>query len=242
LRKETEFQQRKYTVTASGSETLGIDVIRFSPKGDLLATGCHVENSKGTAPGTGHGGIIDIFDTRDWRHLAALGAGKGGQWGHSSAVRAFDWSKDGRYIHSVDLSHDLLHWNINLEESSKRDGSGMGDTPWETWSITKGWPVFGMYRHVKGSIKHMDGTSVKAMDVTDPNSVDPNQSLVVAQDGVVALYKYPCTNNQDGGHYFTGHSSHVTNAKFDRTDGMNPGYAVSTGGHDLAAFQWRITR
>lgn len=109
------------------------------------------------------------------------------------------------------------------------------DTEWDTFSTHVGWPVQGV---IKGT-GFFPG-QIKAMDMTDVNMVDVNddKSLIVCGDdfGQVVLYKYPCTNIGDQANVGTGHASHVTNVKFTK----DSKYVISTGGHDLSVFQWRV--
>jgi len=213
----------------------GIDEIRFSPKGDLLATASH--------SGGGHKCAIDIIMTSDptpknWKRQCSLEAHGGGNVTH------VDWAKNGTVLKSTDNNPELMYWDVDagLKEKQgakiKNEAGGAQtycDTDWATFSTHVGWPVQGI---IKGT-GFFPG-QIKAMDMTDVNMVDVNEdkSLIACGDdfGQVVLYRYPCTNIKDEANVGTGHASHVTNVKFTN----DSKHVISTGGHDLSVFQWRV--
>ena len=88
------------------------------------------------------------------------------------------------------------------------------------------------------------GPGGKNMDTDDTNMVDWDKKrnlLALGDDfGQVVMYEYPCTNTKDKGKIYDGHSSHVTNVKFNNPDGETSTHLISAGGHDLSVMQWRI--
>ena len=61
-------------------------------------------------------------------------------------------------------------------------------------------------------------------------------SLQLTITSNVRLYNYPILKKQVEGMVLYGHSSHVTNVKFDRDDE----YLYSTGGEDQSVMQWKV--
>lgn len=51
-----------------------------------------------------------------------------------------------------------------------------------------------------------------------------------------AVWPAPCSNPQMERSTFKGHSAHVTNVAFSSDDSR----LISTGGNDMAVFQWRV--
>lgn len=64
--------------------------------------------------------------------------------------------------------------------------------------------------------------------------------MATADDkGHVSVYRYPSPVDSPAGHVLaTGHSSHVTNVKFNK----DSTYLYSTGGNDTAVMQWKVTQ
>lgn len=52
----------------------------------------------------------------------------------------------------------------------------------------------------------------------------------------VKLFNWPCVVEDAPAYSYGGHSSHVTAVRWSADEN----YAVSTGGHDRAVFQWRL--
>ena len=67
-----------------------------------------------------------------------------------------------------------------------------------------------------------------------------NGELLITSDdfGSVNLYNYPVVSKGNGSKTGKGHSSHVTNARFNKSDA----YVVTTGGNDRSVMQWKVTQ
>jgi len=229
LKQEAQMHFRKFT----NEKNMGIDELRFNPKGDLLATGAHSEG-KG-----GHGGIIDIIKTdspnaSEWRLQSEL-------VGHTSWVNHLDWDVTGNFIHSTDGNPELLYWDVSDKNAKKIERLPAGktslqDTEWASWSLHVGWPVQGIIRKMPGQVKQMDMTDANMVDI------DGDKKLIAVgdDDGQVVLYNYPCTRKDDGMKVYGGHSSHVCNVKFTTDKDVKEKRLISVGGHDLSVFQWRV--
>lgn len=69
------------------------EVIRYSPQGDMLATGSHDNN-------------IYVYDVKkDYQLICKFAK-------HNSFVTALDWSKDQQYIRSVCGAYEKLYFNV----------------------------------------------------------------------------------------------------------------------------------
>lgn len=91
-----------------------------------------------------------------------------------------------------------------------------------------GWPVQGIFP------PEFDGTDINSCDRSHNN-----QWVATADDrGMVKVYNYPCLKNTAEYAEGIGHSSHVTNVRWNVDDS----YLVTCGGNDRCIFQWKINR
>ncbi|CAM9501528.1 unnamed protein product, partial [Heterosigma akashiwo] len=78
-------------------------------------------------------------------------------------------------------------------------------------------------------------------DGTDINSVDRSKNgklLATADDfGNVRIFNYPVVEKEAQFIAGKGHSSHVTNVRFNADDT----YLLTTGGNDRTVLQWKLT-
>eukprot|EP00657_Telonema_sp_P-1_P009625 TRINITY_DN3858_c0_g1_i3.p1 TRINITY_DN3858_c0_g1~~TRINITY_DN3858_c0_g1_i3.p1 ORF type:complete len:533 (+),score=159.66 TRINITY_DN3858_c0_g1_i3:119-1717(+) len=216
-----EFQKRNFSGLHNFPSNGGIDELRFSPDGTMLATGSHSEGKGGT------GGKVDIFQVANSFPWRAVAQGEG----HSSFIRHLDWTANSKYLHSSDANPELLFWSKDGNRLTS-GASALKNETWATFSCEVGWPVQGVIRKLPGFVKEMDMTDINMVDVS------PDQKLMVSGDdfGHVTLYHYPCTNKEDGANLYEGHSSFVINVKWSK-DGK---YVLSAGGHDKTIMQWRL--
>jgi microtubule-associated protein-like 6 len=137
--------------------------------------------------------------------------------------------------------YEILFSDANNGAQITDGATKLLETEWQTWSLTLGWPVIGIW---SGS-----------MDGTDINNVDRSPSgkyLATCDDfGKVNLYNWPALREKGSQHSaFTGHSSHVTCLKWlsaltasekkqsfkkIKTDD----FLISIGGEDKCVFQWK---
>ena len=77
-----------------------------------------------------------------------------------------------------------------------------------------------------------DGSDINAVDRSPLGSV-----LATADDfGMVKLFRYPCATEKAKNIEFSGHSSHVTNVRFN----CSGEELLSVGGNDKCLFVWRV--
>eukprot|EP00658_Telonema_sp_P-2_P077592 TRINITY_DN7051_c0_g1_i8.p1 TRINITY_DN7051_c0_g1~~TRINITY_DN7051_c0_g1_i8.p1 ORF type:complete len:684 (+),score=158.29 TRINITY_DN7051_c0_g1_i8:706-2757(+) len=219
LRQVAQFQKRNFTQLPMFPNQGGIDELRFSPDGCMLATGSHSEGKNAT------GGAVDVWRTDKWTLMSSCK-------GHTSFVRHVDWTVDSQYLQSSDGNPELLFWSARDGAQLKGGATMLKNAKRASFSTNVGWPVQGVIRKLPGFVKEMDMTDINMCDVS------PDESLLVSGDdfGNVALYNYPCTNKADAAALYTGHSSFVMNVKFSK-DGR---YVMSAGGHDNTILQWRV--
>jgi microtubule-associated protein-like 6 len=138
-------------------------------------------------------------------------------------VKHLDWSADGSCIQSSDQAYELLYFDTT---SGKQVKGSCRDTSWTTYSCCLGFPVMGIWP------PDSDGTDINALDRS------PTSELVLTADdkGKVKLFNWPCVVEDAPSYCYGGHSSHVTSVRWS----SDQSYAVSTGGHDRAVFQWKL--
>ena len=151
---------------------------------------------------------------------------------NSSAITAFDWTRDGRYIRTIDQAYAKLYYDLETGKQDPHGQDNLSDTSlWVQNTCKLGWATQGVY--------------MPGMDGTDINSVDANETntLVVASDdfGTVSLYRYPVPHNKHQCHRFSGHSEHVVRARFAKSNPSgDQDVIITTGGQDKAVMQWRL--
>lgn len=91
-----------------------------------------------------------------------------------------------------------------------------------------GWPVQGIW------------PSANNIQLSDIDAVDrhvSNKVLATADDfGLIKLFRYPVVKEGSKFGSYTGHSSHVTNVRWNIED-----HLISTGGNDKCVFIWHMT-
>ncbi len=190
-----------------------IQELRYSPDNTKLAVGSH-------------DCYIDIYEVPKYRILFKMKK-------HSSFITHLDWSEDSEYLHSNCGAYELLFWDINSGKQLTSGASALRDEKWATWSCVLGWPVQGVFK------PEWDGSDVNMVDRSN-HEIDGEYKLLAASDdfGKISIYRYPCVNKGAKGKILKGHSSHVTNVKFNHQDT----YIYSTGGEDQCVMQWKLSQ
>jgi microtubule-associated protein-like 6 len=186
-----------------------IQDVKFSPDGTKLAVSSH-DNK------------IYVYDvTAGFSLKATCGA-------HNSFITHFDFSADSNFIQSNCGAYELLFHDAETGKQEPGGATKLRNTEWATWTCVLGWPV----QYIWPAFA----------DGTDINSVDRSPSgrfLALADDsGKVKLFNYPVVTPSAASKSFDGHSSHVTNVRFNPTET----HLLSVGGNDRAVFQWVFRR
>jgi len=160
--------------------------------------------------------------------LGADGSVKAKCEAHNSYITHIDYTADGKAVRSTCGGYELL---FHGTESGQQDPSGaskLKDAEWASETCTLGWGVQGIWP------EGADGTDINAVDKSN------NGELLITSDdfGSVNLYNYPVVSKGNGSKTGKGHSSHVTNARFNKSDA----YVVTTGGNDRSVMQWKVTQ
>jgi WD40 repeat protein len=186
--------------------------LKFSPDGTMLAVGSH-------------DAVIDVYNAQTLKLVSRIKK-------HSSAITHLDWSLDSLYLHSTCQAYELLYFSARSGKQITEGASSLKDEGWATWTAVLGWPVQGIYR------SEMDGTDVNMVHRSHRVHGDGYKLLAVGEDSsLLRVYRYPCLKKNAGSLVGRGHSSHVTNVRFNMTDT----YLYSTGGEDQCVMQWKIT-
>jgi WD40 repeat protein len=184
-----------------------IETMEYSPNEEYLAVGSHDNN-------------IYLVETKAYKQVKKL-------TGHSSFLKAIDWTADNKYIRSVCGAHELLFFNA---KTKKRDAAGASNTVpmlWADQTCQFGWTVQGIIP------SGCDGTHINTV------CLNPDQSLIATGDdyGLVSLFRNPALNKHKAKRY-RGHSEHVTHVRFSASGAL----MFSTGGQDQTMIQWRVAK
>jgi len=190
-----------------------VDAIAFSPDGKKVAAGSWDQTIR----------IIDPFNSKELRVLK----------GHTSSITHLNFSVDSKLLQTNSRDYEILYWDV---ESGKRLDAIDITVEWDRWNCVLGWPVQGVFWNSE------DGTDVNCTIVSggNTNEDEGGTKIVVTGDdtGHVSVYKWPVLAKKPKVIQYSGHSAHVTNTRFTRAD--NQKYLFSTGGGDLATFQWAV--
>lgn len=192
-----------------------IQELKYSPDNSKLAVGSH-------------DCYIDIYDVKqNYKLLFQMKK-------HSSFITHLDWSLDSQYLQSNCGAYELLFWSADSGKQLTSGGTMLRDEKWASWSCVLGWPVQGIFQ------ANWDGSDVNMVDRShSPLSEGKDEVVACADDfSQIRIYKFPCLKREQGSIVLSGHSSHVTNVKFNSEDS----YLYSTGGEDQCVMQWKISK
>ena len=182
-----------------------IEALAFSPDSTLLAT-------------AGADRLVRVFANVDGRFtLVAKCAG------HSTTVRALDWSEDNKTLRSQCANLELLHWSMPSGKPATKD---VRDVRWATHAATVGFPVMGVWEDGKSSSRVI-------------NAVDRSrgESFVATGDdaGDVRVLHYPCVVRGAPSRRYRAHGSHVVAVRFSADDA----WLASAGSVDRTLMVWK---
>lgn len=178
-----------YTHHTDGSEP--IQVVTFSPNGNLLALGSR-DN------------YIYIYQVNE---DATKYSRVGRCMGHSSFITHLDWSMDGQYLRSNSGDYELLFWNPGICRQISQPSS-LKDVNWATHTCIISFETIGIWP------EGADGT-----DINNCSRSGDGKLLATGDDfGKVKLFSHPACQPKSLHHSYGGHSSHVTNVSFLQDD------------------------
>jgi len=152
-----------------------------------------------------------------------------------------DISQDSCFLQSTCGAYELLFWDLNSGKQITAGASMLRDERWATWTCNLGWPVQGIYPPVT------DGTYINSVDRSNSSiystshKSDKKSPYLLAtgnDNGKVCVHNYPCTIKGSKFVEGRGHSSHVTNVRWNYDDT----YLISVGGEDQCVMYWRVTK
>ena len=188
------------------------EVMSYSPDESMLAVG-------------GHDDAVFLYKIEEGQYKLIRAANE-----FTSGVTAIDWSRDSRYIRSIDQAYAKLYHDASTGEQLPSGESNLADENiWASNTCKLGWATQGVF------LPGYDGTDINAVDA------NMDRTLLTAGDdlGGVFLYRYPVTNNKLSCFRFTGHSEHVPRVRFFAQGGETT-HVISVGGFDRAVMQWAL--
>jgi len=186
-----------------------ISDIKYSPDGKQLAIGSH-DNK------------IYLYDTTKGYAYKGIKCEA-----HNSYITHFDYTSDGKYLRSTCGAYELLFHSASNGAQDPSGASKLKNTEFSSETCTLGWGVQGIWPEAA------DGTDINAVC----KSADGKLVATADDFGAVKVYQYPCVSQGNGSVEGKGHSSHVTNVRFQQGDG----YMITTGGNDRSILQWKLS-
>ena len=202
----------RYKKTNNESQKNAIQILKYSPNGEILAVAGIDGNNKGTIH-------IFLYNAKKKYNLIKK------LRGHTSRINHLDYSEDNEYIQSCSSSYELLYHSIENGKQITRISS-LSDTKWATWTCIFGWPVQGIWPECSS------GDDINSCDV------DKKRRVIVTGDDFskVKLFRYPSPVEKAAYYQYNGHSSHVTCVRFMKDNK----HVISIGGNDKSIFQFKF--
>lgn len=185
-----------------------ISDIKYSPDGFTLAIGSH-DNT------------IYLHDVNNSYTVRAMCTK------HNSFITHFDFSMDSATLQSNCGAYELLFYNT-VDGTQNPSASSVKNVEWSTWTCPLGWPVQGIWPD------ESEGVNINAAHRSNSKDL----VAVVDESGHLNIYNYPCLEKGAKNIEGRGHSSHVTNVRFNKVDS----HLVTLGGNDRSVFVWKLTK
>ena len=135
--------------------------------------------------------------------------------------------------------YEILYWQASTCKQLTQVQQ-IRDLVFKTNSCTLSFNTLGIWN--SSDISASSSSSSSSLDGTDINACasSNSQQLLASVDdfGKVCLYSYPCNTVKSEKRSYQGHSSHVTNVTFINNDTR----LITTGGNDMAVFQWAVIK
>ncbi|XP_077381859.1 echinoderm microtubule-associated protein-like 6 isoform X9 [Festucalex cinctus] len=181
--------------------------VRFSPDNRFLAVGCAE-------------GAVDFYDLSLGSALNRIGYCKD----VPGRVIQMDFSADSKRIQ---VSTSAYARQVHEVPSGKivSEASQVERITWATWTSIVGEEVLGIWP------RNADKADVNCACVSRAGL-----NLVTGDDfGLIKLFDFPCADKFAKHKRYSGHSAHVTNARFSCHDK----FVISAGGSDCSLFVWK---
>jgi echinoderm microtubule-associated protein-like 6 len=141
---------------------VAIEVLRFSPDGCYLASGC---------PDS----VIDIFSVSEaFKHVGTCK-------GHAGAISQLDFDSTGNYLQSNTWSDELKYWDVPSCAENRR-ATDLCDSEWATFTCRLAW-------HVLASVTPGNESSVRS--ISRQRGKDPYVFAVGYGSGELKLMPFP---------------------------------------------------
>jgi microtubule-associated protein-like 6 len=177
-----------------------VEAVKFSPDGRMVAWGIH---------GAGSNVEIATADSKSFKlkHEASIDIEMG------SALAQLDWSVDSALMTVVSKDGNLLF--VDITKRARVEPAAVRDVQWATRSCKFGHGAQGIWP---------GHSEVNAVARSHSGKV-----LATAEDdGLVKLFRYPCTVEKAASKESRGHGSHVTRVVFSARDE----HVITVGGYD----------
>ena len=100
-------------------------IMEYSPLGNLLAIGTY-------------GNEVLIYSVPNYEEKSKL-------TDHKSPLICLDWSKDGKYLKTLDKDFDMLFWDASNMTKIEKGAEVTKDVDWATQNCKLGWSVLGIF-------------------------------------------------------------------------------------------------
>ncbi|XP_038046219.1 echinoderm microtubule-associated protein-like 4 isoform X2 [Patiria miniata] len=189
-----------------------VSFIKFAPGGEIFAASCNDI-------------ILILKTTNAGKTIEPMGKCEG----HPTAVTGFDWSKEeisGRLVlQSSSVGQEYICWDCETFQALNYS-SDFRNIAWRSYNCTSGFTVAGVW-----------GTSEDSHVISSVDwSEDQGLLATGCDDGLVTLYRYPCTNQLAANRSVHAHSKAAPCVRFL----PNAKLLLSAGGSDCTTMQWTL--
>lgn len=188
-----------------------INSIRFSPDSLLLACGCEDSSIL----------IIDVKDNYIQKFVIKQ---------HRSPIKTLDFSSDGQFLRSVDVTEHTYYSNMSSDNTEKKNIENpivLRDEKWATSSSCVSWEALGYWKRY--------GLGYETLTCIQ-RSWNRQLTCVGTNLGKLIFSHFPCSSPTHGMLSMKAHCNNVANIVFLPGDNR----LVSIGQYDHAILQWKI--
>ena len=186
-----------------------IEDIKISPNNQLIAFGAHM----GVSP-------VEIMRVNE--QGSDLQKFKVINIGLTSPLIHINWDVTSTYLVVNSEKFGLAY--VNVPSGSVIESSASSSIAWYNWTCSFGYPMKGILAQLK-----------EKFDIKSVCRSHSEKIVVTGNDqGIIKLYKYPCTNNKAPFKSYIGHSSMISKLRFLNEDK----FLVSIGCNDKTIIVW----